>query len=147
MNLEIVSMKCNRVINPMGFSLNAPRLSWITEAEEANIQLACQVKVALDKDFVHIVHDSGKRNDIDSIGYTLQMELKPYTKYYWQVHVWTDCGNVISPVAWFETSKMDEPWTGKWITPDWQDKSIHPLLRKRFRVTKEVLQARLYVMG
>ena len=147
MNLEIVSMKCNRVINPMGFSLNAPRLSWITEAEEANIQLACQVKVALDKDFVHIVHDSGKRNDIDSIGYTLQMELKPYTKYYWQVHVWTDCGNVISPVAWFETSKMDEPWTGKWITPDWQDKSIHPLLRKRFRVTKEVLQARLYVSG
>ena len=137
------------MVNPIGFTLNEPRLSWITEAEGATTQIACQVKVASDEAFIKIIYDSGKREglDIDSIGYTLPINLQPCTKYYWQIQVWTDCGDVISPVAWFETSKMDEQWIGKWITPNWEDKSIHPLLRKSFRVTKEISQARLYVCG
>jgi len=142
-------MKCNRMVNPIGFTLKEPRLSWITDAEGATTQIACQVKVASDEAFVKIIHDTGKIEglDIDSIGYTLPINLQPCTKYYWQIQVWTDCGDVISPVAWFETSKMDEQWIGKWITPNWEDKSIHPLLRRAFRVTKKISQARLYVCG
>ncbi|HWT75411.1 MAG TPA: family 78 glycoside hydrolase catalytic domain [Mobilitalea sp.] len=145
--MRIVNMKCNRIVNPIGYELNKPRLSWITEAEGATIQEACQVEVAYDQAFLNVLYDSGKRDDIDSIGYTLQMDLAPCTRYYWKVHVWTDCGDVISPVAWFETSKINGPWIGKWITPDWEDKSINPLLRKSFRISKEVAQARLYVCG
>ncbi|MGB8451962.1 MAG: family 78 glycoside hydrolase catalytic domain [Anaerocolumna sp.] len=145
--MKIVDMKCNHIVNPIGYTLNNPRLSWITEAEGATTQVSAQVEVAFDEAFLNIVHDSGKDKCIDSTCYTLQMDLKPCTRYYWRVHVWTDCGDVISPVSWFETSKMEEPWTGKWITPDWEDKSIHPLLRKSFNLTKEVAQARLYVSG
>lgn len=142
-------MKCNRMINPIGFTFKEPRLSWITEADGATTQVACQIKVASDEAFGKILYDSGKReaSEIDSIGYTLLMNLQPCTRYYWQVQVWTDCGAVTSPVAWFETSKMDEEWVGKWITPNWEDKSIHPLLRKVFTVTKDIAQARLYVCG
>lgn len=140
-------MKCNHIVEPIGYALNKPLLSWITEAEGATIQKACQVEVAYDEAFLHIVHDSGKREDIDSIGYSVEMTLKPCTRYYWKVKVWTDNGDVVSPVAWFETSKMDEPWIGKWITPDWEDKSIHPLLRKNFNLTKDVAKARLYICG
>ncbi|CAM3719679.1 alpha-L-rhamnosidase [Marinicrinis lubricantis] len=145
--MKITEMKCNRMVNPMGYTLNKPRLSWITEAEEAIVQIACQVIVAADEDFLDILHDSRKREDIDSIGYTPEIGLKPRTRYYWKVQVWTDAGDVVSSVAWFETSKMDEPWIGKWITPDWEDRSIHPLLRKGFSISKEVAQARLYVCG
>jgi alpha-L-rhamnosidase len=145
--LKIVNMKCNHIVNPMGYSLNKPRLSWITEAEGATSQKACQVEVAYDEAFLNVLHDSGIREDIDSISYTLEMDLMPCTRYYWRVHVWTDCGDIISPIAWFETSKMDEPWIGKWITPDWEDKSIHPLLRGSFSINKDVAQARLYVCG
>lgn len=140
-------MKCNHIVNPLGYTFNKPRLSWITDGDDATIQLACQVEVAYDGSFLKQVHDSGRREDIDSIGYQLEMDLKPCTRYYWRVHVWTDVGDVISPVAWFETSKMGEPWVGKWITPDCEDKTIHPLLRRSFTLAKEVAQARLYVCG
>lgn len=140
-------MKCDRIANPIGYALDAPRLSWITEAGEATAQTACQVEAAEDAAFSHILYDSGRRDDIDSIGFTLHMELSPRTRYYWRVHIWTDRGDVVSPVSWFETSKMDEPWAGGWITPDWEDKAVHPLLRKRFRLSKDVSQARLYICG
>lgn len=145
--MRIVRMKCNRIVNPLGFAMAKPRLSWVLEAETAKTQLACAVKVALDPNFIEIVHDSGKREDIDSIGYTVDLNLKPKTRYYWQVKVWTDQGEVESSTAWFETSRLDEPWTAQWITPAWEDNEIHPLLRKEFNLTQPIKQARLYVSG
>ncbi|RAV05063.1 alfa-L-rhamnosidase RamA [Paenibacillus sp. YN15] len=145
--MKIGNMTCNRIENPLGFFLGKPRLSWITEGEEATVQTACQVQVAYDEAFLDILHDSGKREDIDSIGYTLDLRLKPRTRYYWRVRVWTECGEVMSPAAWFETSKLEEPWSGMWITPGWEDKSVHPLLRKSFTLDREIAQARLYICG
>lgn len=145
--MKIGSMTCNRIENPLGYALGNPRFSWITEGEEANVQTACQVQIAYDEAFLDMLHDSGKREDIDSIGYSPDIPLAPRTRYYWKVRVWTDCGEVLSPPAWFETSKMDEPWSAEWITPDWEDKEVHPLLRKTFALDKEVAQARLYICG
>ena len=107
--MKITRMRCNRIDSPLGFALDQPRLSWVLESERATKQFACQIKVALDPDFKEIAHDSGKREDIDSICYRLPFTLKPRTRYYWRVKVWTDAGEVESPTAWFETAKMDEP--------------------------------------
>ncbi|MFC5466283.1 alpha-L-rhamnosidase [Lederbergia graminis] len=145
--MEVTRMMCNRMVNPLGYSLDRPRLSWVTEADDATKQIACQVQVAADEAFDTILHDSGQSKVIDSIGYTLPMKLEPCTRYYWRVYVWTDAGEVRSPIAWFETAKMDEPWQGKWITPEWEDNSIHPYVRKGFDINKEVAQARLYICG
>lgn len=145
--MKITDMKCNRIINPLGYTLDRPVLSWITEGEGAAVQEACRVEVALDETFLKRVHDTGRQADIDSIGYTLEMDLQPHTRYYWRVHVWSDCGEADSPTAWFETAKENETWEGKWITPDWEDKSVHPLLRKAFYLDREVEKARLYICG
>ena len=145
--MRITRMRCNRIDSPLGFALDQPRLSWVLESERATKQLACQIKVALDPDFMEIAHDSGKREDIDSICYRLPFILKPRTRYYWRVKVWTDAGEVESPTAWFETAKMDEPWQAKWITPDWQDNESHPWLRKQFILVKPIKEARLYICG
>ena len=145
--MKIISMKCNRIVTPLGYEMAAPVLSWITETDEASVQLAAQVEVALDKDFLNKVHDSGKAKDIDSIGYTPDIKLKPRTRYYWRVRVWTDGGEAESSISWFETAKLDEPWTGKWITPSWEETSVHPFLRKSFQIDREITSARLYVCG
>ncbi len=145
--VKIVDMKCNRIVNPLGFNLDQLRLSWIVESGTAKTQLASAVKIALDEGFQQIVDDSGRRTDIDSIGYSPDLQLEPCTRYFWQVQVWTDIGEVISPVAWFETGKMDQPWHGQWISPDSDDTSIIPLLRGKFNVAKQVEEARLYVCG
>lgn len=80
--MKISNMQCNRITNPLGFFLGKPRLSWIIETQKAKKQLACVVQVALDEQMQNIVYDSGKRTDISSIGYTLDLELVPYTRYY-----------------------------------------------------------------
>lgn len=145
--MRITDMKCNHIVNPMGYTMGNLNLSWITEAENASVQAACRVEIALDEKFQQIVHDSGKREDIDSIGYMPAINLEPCTRYYWRVHVWTDGGEMSSSFSWFETSKLKEAWAGKWITPDWEDKSLHPLLRKSFHLEKEIGSARLYICG
>lgn len=146
--MKIVHMKCNRIVNPLGYTLNKPRLSWVTETENATRQLACQIEVSSDETFTRLLHDSGKREDIDSIGYVLNMDLEPCVRYYWRVHVWTDGGDILSPAAWFETSKLTQPWEGAWITPDGlEDPNIHPLLRKGFQLRQDIAQARLYICG
>ena len=75
--MEITRMRCNRIENPLGFALGQPVLSWVLESETAKTQEACQIKVALDPDFRQIIHDSGKRQDIDSIGYPLPIASNP----------------------------------------------------------------------
>ncbi len=133
--------------NPIGFSMDKPCLSWIVEAPEAKTLMASKVQVAADECFRNIVFDSGKSNGIDSIGFTPDIVLKPRTRYYWKVTEWTDAGEITSPSAWFETSKMEEPWKAIWITPDWEDKTIHPLFRKGFVLNGEIVSARVYVCG
>lgn len=145
---QIISMKANRMTNPLGFNLGQPSLSWVTEAPGATVQTAAQVLVARDEKFADIIFDSGKCVDLDSLGYQPKVKLEPRTRYYWNVRVWTDDGQIVeSPAAWFETAKMDEAWSGEWITPDWSDKDIHPLFRKSFPVDQAVSSARAYVSG
>lgn len=145
--MRITHMKCNHLTNPLGFNLGTPCLSWVTDAPEAKEQLACQVQVAADENFAKILFDSGRSKDIKSTGYPLEMELEPRTRYYWRVKVWTDSGDVISPVAWFETAKMHEPWKAKWITPGWEDRKVHPMIRKVFSLDADIASARIYVCG
>ena len=146
--MRILNLKTNRLKNPLGFAINnKPRLSWIVESESARRQEAAQIEVSTDMEFSNIIFDSGKRTDIDSISYPLDIELKPRTRYYWRVRVWgDDRTEAVSEPAWFETSKMDEPWQAKWITPDF-DPSFHPVIFSDFNVEKKVVNARAYVCG
>lgn len=146
--MKITNMKCNRITNPLGFTLGQPRLSWVTEAPSAKMQTFAQVQVSLGERFVDILYDSGKSKNVDSLGFILPMALEPCTRYYWRVLVWTEKDQEVqSPIAWFETAKMQEPWSAQWITPDWEDKSIHPLLRRSFHLEGKVTSARVYVSG
>jgi len=146
--MHISHLKVNRIYNPLGFELgDKPRLSWIVETDEAKHQVAAQVQVSLDSDFKEIIFDSGKRSDIDSICYLLNIKLMPRTRYFWRVTVWGDNGcSATSETAWFETAKMDEPWKAKWITPC-IDPEIHPVLFSDFNVRDEVSSARIYISG
>ena len=146
--MKIFNLKTNRLNNPLGFSFsNNARLSWLVEAESAKNQVAAQVEVSTEVDFSTLTFDSGKRTDIDSISYPLDIELKPRTRYYWKVRVWGDDESVAtSDVAWFETSKMEQPWQAKWITPDF-DSSYHPIMLSNFSVEKQVANARIYICG
>lgn len=145
--MKITRLKTNRMINPLGFTLYTPRLSYVVTETEGKKQTAARYEVALDASFSKIVYDSGKREDIDSLAFELPLQLEPYTRYYWRVEVWADNGeHALSDAAWFETAKMGDPWVAKWITPD-MDKDIHPVLGREFHLNGEIASARAYVCG
>ncbi|OOM81065.1 bacterial alpha-L-rhamnosidase [Clostridium puniceum] len=145
--MKINNLKINHITNPLGFDLGKPSLSFITCETTASKQVAAQIQVALDEEFTQIAFDSGKSEEINSLAFELQIELKPRIRYYWRVTVWADNEEVAtSETAWFETAKLEEPWSGKWITPD-LDSKIHPILSKEFKLEKLIKSARVYICG
>src|SRR5690606_24702785 len=105
--------------------------------------------VSRDADFEQIIFDSGKVDggDIDSLAYPSPVSLQPRTRYFWKVRVWGENESAESGAAWFETAKMDEGWLGVWLTPDWEDTQLHPILYRSFDLPAGAVSARAYISG
>ena len=91
------------------------------------------------------VYDSGEVTDADSLDYSVNVELKPRTRYQWSVEVTADTKEQVSAESWFETGKTDEVWEGQWIAPEQQTSSV--ILRKTFVYDGTAKSARLYMCG
>lgn len=139
--MRIFEMKTNRVSEPVGFALSPVRFTWKVDGTEGKKQAAAQIVVGTCPCLSEPVYDSGKRADIDSLCFTPEITLKPRTRYYWKVTVWADNGDMAEGTSFFETGKMDEPWTGKWITSDVRENMY---LLKDVSAEKPVKSARLY---
>lgn len=146
--MRITSCKTNHIVNPLGYGMEKATISWITEETSSRKQLAAHVIVAKDADFKGIVYDSGKKEELSSLAVDLPISLEPYSRYFWTVKVWGDGGDeAVSEVNWFETGKREETWEATWITPEWEDKNIHPYLRTSFETKGTIKSARAYITG
>lgn len=146
MNLKITNARINGIENPIGFTYDYLLCSWNVEEAQGKKQKNVLIEVSESKDFEEILYKK-EAADLKQNGEKLDVELKPRTTYYYRVTVTTDAGEcVTSDIATFETGKMDEVWTGKWIAPAKED-TFHPVLEKTFAVEKEVKRARLYMTG
>lgn len=76
--------------------------------------------------------------------------LCPFTKYEARLHICDSYGETADAVLNFETGRLDTPWVGKWISDSryiFNEKKVSPKVmtfRKRFTITKEIKEARLY---
>ncbi len=144
--MTITRMKCNHVVNPLGYHMETVTFSWVTQDEGSAYQTKASLTVALDPDLKEIVYESGEREEIDSLGYRVRLNWKPRTRYYWRVRVWTDVGREVeSEIAWLETGKRDESWQARWIGS--QPEVQHPSFSKEFELSSAPVYARLYVSG
>lgn len=144
--MRITDLRTMHLDSPLGYAISKPTFSWIVTDTNSKRQLSAQIKVAADQAMQHIIYDSGE-GDHSSLGHTVDMPLQPRTRYWWQVTVKGDCGDVgTSEPAWFETGKMDEPWQGDWIAAP-AAMHIHPVFGRRFSITKSLSTARLYICG
>lgn len=144
--MQISRLKTNHLVNPLGFDLGKPRVSFMIEDAWKEKNLLTRVVVAMDKELNHIVYDSGFAKEIDGLAHEIPLSLKEQTRYYWQVSVKNDCGEIkTSDLAWFETAKTSN-WQAKWISPD-LDKNTQVTLHKKLEIQKEVKKARIYMLG
>ena len=144
--MKITHMKVNHLVNPLGYRLEHPTVSFVVEDTMAKKQTSARVLLADDPDFTRILHDSGNCPDLCGTAYELPVTLKPETRYYWKVLVEADNGDSAeSETAWFETAKAGE-WTADWITPC-ADKKLQVSIFHDFEITKSLAKARLYLTG
>ena len=145
--MVIGRLKVNHMVNPMGYDIDEPFFSWVVLEAEGKKQEKARIVIGLDEKLEEIVYDSGEKEDLDSIGTKVSLELKPRKRYYWRVEVWADNGEKgVSDTAWFETGKLKEEWQAKWIEAPF-DGEVHPRFVHRFTLNDEVVSARAYVCG
>ncbi len=143
--MQIKHLKTNHVTRPMGFWMEQPVFSWVTESEVSKKQASAQIRIATDAAMHDVVFDSGL-GDWDSRAYKAAFTPAPRTRYYWQVTVTGEAGDSASAADWFETGKQSEPWQAGWITTDGTP-ARHPLLRRTFEIEKTPVSARVYATG
>lgn len=153
---SIADMRCEYAVEPLSIDQYKIRFTWAYEAgikEKGFEQMTAEVRIAeREEDLVRemfCVATSGRMNTAQSRVDVLALNLKPHSRYCWQVRVYNGVGAVVmrSDVAWFSTAKLpDTPWEAKWIT-DGYDKNHRPapMLRKEFEVKDEVERAMLYI--
>ena len=145
--MKIQRMKTNRIVNPLGFDLKTPHVSWTVTDTEAKKQLWARVEVSKTEDFADVIFDTGACKTASSLGVPVEIALEPRTRYFWRVTVMGDNGELVtSDTAWFETAKLDEPFTAQRISPCLAPDTA-PYMRRAFEIPGEVLSARAYFTG
>ncbi len=144
--MKVIDTRINGIENPVGFSIPVIKCSWKVVEAASKRQTFARIVVALDANCAKVVCTKEGR-DLKSIGETLALEVKPRTRYYYFVEVTGENGEQArSETAYFETGKMEEPWTADFIGMQEGD-TFHPLFFREFCTKKPVLSARIYVTG
>src|SRR3954454_5245208 len=156
--LLVGSLTTEHMTNPLGIDTSRPLLGWvITSAARGVSQSKYQVRVATDVSSLQtgkdLVWDSGSVNSDQSFDVPYAgPALAPQARYYWQVRVWDNNGNVSpwsQPAASFETAFLDaSQFHGSWIGSPTPPGGSELLLRKNFALgSQPITKARLYVAG
>lgn len=152
--MKITKLRVNHIKNPVGYDFSKLHFGWnVIEAEGSYTKYAIIRIYEIDnyssdeKEFF-----SKEVSNSETAGCCdVNLSLKPYTKYAWYVEITSDKLEICtSDKAFFETAKINETWTGKWIVADTQEQSVNFL--KEFSTSEKksndsISRATLYICG
>jgi alpha-L-rhamnosidase len=150
--IQVTSLLCEYLKDPLGIDTTAPRLSWALEsAERGQKQTAYQIVVSGD---AGDLWDTGKVVSAQQAHVVYAGKaLVSGQRVTWKVRVW-DAHDQLSafsaPASWEMALLRPEDWKGKWIartdtlvTPP----APAPYMRRAFMTSKPVRSARAYIAG
>lgn len=145
--MYISRLRVNHKKNPLGFNLAKIHLSWEVKDVCGKWAVETRIIVSESSNMEKLVYDSGVQENYHENQMLVFFDLKPRTRYYWQVEVKDDKGDCAkSNPAWFETGKLQEGWTAKWIGTEENEKRM-PLLYKEFELKEKPESVRWHVCG
>ena len=144
--MKITGCRVNHLINPIGYAMDRPVLSWKVRGAEGKRAVRTHVWIGQDPEFKTICFDSGDLKEVNALAFETDLKCEPYRRYYWKVEVESDAGEkAVSETQYFEMAKMDRSWEAEWIgCPELETEN--PVFEKRF-TTDEKTDARLYITG
>lgn len=143
--MKISNLRINGIENPIGFAYEKLHCSWLVTEAVSKKQEHAVIEVSDSQTFTNMLYR--KEGNLKQQGESLDFTLQPRTTYYYRVQVTGAAGErAISEPAYFETGKMAEGWTAKWIAAAQED-TFHPIFAKQFAAAGAVKRARLYVTG
>lgn len=137
--MKISNITINHMTEPLGFELKSLRVDFKVDAEafetlQKQLTIAVSGQKLYETDFL----------DFDSNFFQVDLDLTARTRYDVIVSLKKADGEVVSAATFFETGKMAEPFTAKWIAN--ADKEIqNTLFRSAIDIQKPVKKARLYM--
>ncbi|MGN0998183.1 MAG: family 78 glycoside hydrolase catalytic domain [Faecousia sp.] len=143
--MRIENIKINCIKNPMGYLMENIRVSFVVKDSKGKRAECVKVEISDQASFSRILCKV-EGIDLDTACIPVELKTEPRTRYYVRVTVLDDTMEIATADSWFETSKQEEPWAGKWLTPQDGD-TFHPVFAKEFTAGKEVESARLYISG
>jgi len=148
--IAVKNLTVDHLVNPFSIDHTHPRFSWKINSEAKNtMQASYEIRVGKDpsmaKDQVWTVKNSSDQSVL--VPYN-GPDLKSKTKYYWQVRVKDNHGNISSwsAVQFFQTGLEQKDWIASWITVEGKDTSlVSPMFRKEINVRKKISAAMAYI--
>ena len=138
--MKIENIQVNHMTEPLGFDLSNLKIEFTLDTDK---NLAVQKKLEI-KNADKTVYQTDWQ-DYNNNYFEPDFELTPRTEYELTISVKSDSEEV-SATSTFETGKMSEPFSGKWIGN--ADKDIpNTLLKRDLNLTKDVKKARIYMTG
>lgn len=142
--MRIRELRVNQIEEPLGYNSCRISFSWIFDPEGKPVKdVRTYLRISQDN---MILYQSSELDVTAGIDFPISLELKPRTRYDWQVDIFAD-GNIhLKATSYFETGKRDEPWTAEWVSPAGEIQTA-AVLRKQFELEKADEQARIYICG
>ncbi len=155
--LEVIDLRCEYKINPVGIDVRHPRISWKLKADErAVLQTAYLIEVAANSTFEQVIWTSGKIESDQSTHVELTgLQTASCTRYYYRIKSWSNHGACSdwSTAAYWETGILrgiveSADWYAEWISAPaavlTESPEQSPLLRRTFETRSGIRQARIY---
>ena len=139
--MKLSNLRVCNLTQPIGYAMDAPVFSWTVEGSES-AQSRARLTIRAGGE---TVYDSGAVQDADSLGWRIELALRPRTRYDYTLSVCALDGEEASAQSFFETGKRDEPWTARWISPGTRKSGA--LLEKKFSTASLTGGERLYICG
>ena len=137
--MKITDICVNHIANPVGFMMEKPVFSWISESD-CPIE-AYRIRILANG---QTVYDSGFE-DMNPLAFEADFLPAPRKRYDFVIEAKANGEIVQSEPCYFETGMMKEPFHGRLITTDDNSEPRHPVFIKEFRLEKPVKKARLYI--